>query len=75
MAFCSTGQKYVYTGSSDSSVYIYDLVCTLFLSIPPPLLYQYHVACDIPFRGNAVVEGSAKCHPSFLVLPIGHIFK
>jgi hypothetical protein len=42
MAFCSTGQKYIYTGSSDSSVYIYDLVCTLFLSIPPPLLYQYH---------------------------------
>ncbi|KAG7991431.1 hypothetical protein I3843_02G075300 [Carya illinoinensis] len=24
----STGQKYIYTGSSDSSVYIYDLVCT-----------------------------------------------
>lgn len=24
--FCSTGKKYIYTGSSDSSVYIYDLV-------------------------------------------------
>lgn len=75
MTFCSTGQKYIYTGSSDSSVYIYDLVCTcnFFFSSSLPL-YQYLVLLQCSVKNNectnACVEGNEKCNPPILVLYI-----
>ena len=83
MTFCSTGQKYIYTGSSDSSVYIYDLVCQcnfffffLFLSSSLPL-YQYLVLLQRSVKNNectnACVEGNEKYNPPILVLYIGCI--
>lgn len=72
MTFCSTGQKYIYTGSSDSSVYIYDLVCTcnFFFSSSLPL-YQYLVLLQCSVKNNecanACVEGNEKCNPPILV--------
>jgi hypothetical protein len=39
-AFCfSTGQRYIYTGSSDKSVHIYDVVCCFHLLLELLFLY------------------------------------
>lgn len=52
IACCSTGQKYIYTGSHDGSVYIYDVV----LKLPSLLLPSEIYFCELSskFQTNFV---------------------